>query len=802
MKCLKFWLSIVIMLTAILAFTRPWGTIPPLGKLLSPSHGIWQNTQDALDKENIQLPGLSQPVTVIWDHRRVPHIFAQSKQDAYMAQGYVTARDRLWQMDFLTRATAGELSEIIGTKTLEYDRLQRGLGMTYAAEQALAEISRDPETLQILQAYSDGVNAYIATLKPHQYPIEYKILDYAPKPWTPLRTCLILKTIAWMLTGSAQDLYLSRSLQRFGPQATEELYPSETNDSQPVIPRKDWDFSGPKLDIPDSLYIAKYLGSPMQGMATLGNGSNNWAASGTKTASGYPLLANDPHLEFSAPMIWYETQITTPEHNVYGVAIPGAPAIVIGFNNKIAWGVTNGYMDVVDWYEIEFKDDSWSHYQYNNEWRPTQRRDETILIRGKSPEIAHVYYTHYGPIVVPPPHDRPTKYPIQAAMRWTGHDPSNDMRALLGINYAQNYDEFVQAVCQFNCPSQNFVFASQDGDIAMWHNGKLPIKWKGQGKTVCPGNDPRYEWHGWIPPAQLPHVHNPTCGFVRSANQMAADPSYPYFITGSFERFRNQRIHEVLSQNILFKPEDFQRLQMDTKNLIAVAAVPQFLAWIDPSTLSSDQAAVYHCLKEWDCHNDPDAIAPTIFSMWWRNLERAIWEDELGKDRTYFMYPFWYRTLDLVLQEPQSPWMDNINTPEKETAMDLVRMSFDKTCQFLIHKYGKLGTNWNWAKHKGTQIPHLARIPGLGKEYVACGGGRHIVQACSKEFGASWRMVVSLEPQIKAWGIYPGGQSGNPGSPYYDNLLQDWQQGKLQPLQFLTTPSIPESQILCTWVMK
>lgn len=809
MKYLKFGISLTTMIALVVALNTRFGDIPALGKLLSPSHGVWQNATDTLSQETIQLPGLSQPVTVVWDQRRVPHIFAQSLCDAYMAQGYVTARDRLWQMDFLTRATAGELSEVVGPKTIEYDKIQRGLGMVYAAEKALAEVEKDKEALQVLQAYSNGVNAYIATLKPHQYPIEYKILGYAPKPWTPLRTCLILKTMAWMLTGTGQDLYLSRALQKFGLKAMDDLYPSHTGDTQPVIPGDDWNFSAPVLPSPENLYVPQYLNvSPSS--ATLGNennsnGSNNWAVAGKKTATGYPLLANDPHLEFTFPMIWYETQIITPQQNVYGVTIPGAPAIIIGFNNKIAWGITNGYMDVVDWYELEFQDkpwshyNTWSHYRYNNEWKPTTKRIETILVRGQEPIQYPVFYTHYGPVVIP--NQKPGKYPAMSALRWTGHDPSNEVRAILGINQAQNYQEFVQALTNFTCPCQNFVFASNDGDIAMWHNGKLPIKWKGQGRTICPGNDPQYEWNGWIPWEQLPHTHNPDCGFVRSANQMATNKSYPYFMTGSFERFRSQRIHEILNQGTAFKPEDFQKLQMDSKNLLAGSVLPQLLAWVDPKTLPMEQVAIYTTLQEWNYFHDTEAIAPTIFVEWWKQLERAIWEDELGKDYAYFMYPFWYRTADLIVKEPQSVWMDNITTPEKETAPDLAKITFDRACKSLMQKYGKLGSNWAWTKHKKTSFPHVARIPGLGQSYVESGGGRHIVQACGRDYGASWRMVVSLEPQVKAWGIYPGGQSGNPASPYYDNFLLDWQKGQLHVLNYWKTLNDVNNS-LSVWQMK
>ncbi len=779
--------------------------LPPIGKFLSPFHGCWQNATHTDANLALSLPNLTHSIIIQWDKRRVPHIFSQDDQAAYFAQGYVTAHDRLWQMEFLARAAAGRLSEVVGPKALNYDKTQRGLGMTYAAERSLVAIEKNPISKQMLDAYTQGVNAYVASLTPSQYPIEYKILDYTPEPWTNFKTALLSKYMAWMLTGSTEDLYLSRLLRKYDFTTLLELFPIHTNETATVIPHgTTWDFSAPVLTKPEEIYVPKFPGGEEPGLVPFGNGSNNWAVSGQKTASGYPILANDPHLDLNLPSIWYEVQLVTPTQNVYGVSVPGAPGILVGFNSKISWGVTNSYMDVLDWYELEFKDDTWAEYRYGEGWRATAQRQEVIHIRDQAPLIYTVFYTHYGPVTVNPHSDRRTKFPVQAAMRWTGHEPSNEVLAYYLINHAQNYAEFVEGLRLFESPGQNFVFASQQGDIAIWHNGKFPIKWPGQGMTISNGSDPKYEWQGWIPHEQNPHILNPSQGFVFSANQMATDSSYPYFMTGPFEFYRPKRIQEVLANLQQITPKDMQQLQTDNKSVLAASILPQLLNWLEPGQFKANELAIFECLKKWNFNHDADALAPTVFVEWWKRLEKAIWEDELGKDHAYYMYPFWYRTAHFLINDPQSRWIDDIRTEAQETSADLAKITFTATCQALTQKYGEFGPAWNWGKHKGTQIQHLLEIPGFGHSLVICNGGRHIVNASGKSLGSSWRMIVSLEPQIKAWGIYPGGQSGHPGSPHYEEFLETWRKGELHPLLYCqtTNDAIEQSQLSHIWQMQ
>ncbi|WP_372638827.1 penicillin acylase family protein [Fodinibius sp.] len=768
----------------------PLGPAPPLGPFLNPATGFWANavTDEPGDRTTVLPAGaLSDTVSVYVDEHNIPHIFAANDRDLYFAQGYITARDRLWQMEFQTHAASGRLSEIIGADALEYDRYRRRIGMVYAAEQALEGMLGYPETATAAKAYADGVNAWIDELEAADYPLEYKILDYEPERWSPLKTALLLKSMTYTLAGSNQDLQMSNTRSFFGDAFIRQVLDPDPRLNDPVIPSgTEWSFDPIPVQKPDLIFepsvvdhIPPFRPDPL-------NGSNNWAVSGSKTASGYPVLANDPHLNMTLPSIWYAVQLHSPAQNVMGVSLPGAPSVIVGFNEEVAWGTTNVSADVWDWYEMTFRDSTLSKYRYDGAWRSTQKRVEQIEVRGQQTVVDTVVYTHHGPVVQTSGGEpmRP-HIPKFHAMRWIAYEPSNELRYFLGINKAGNYEDYRRALTHYRSPAQNWVFADST-DIALTAAGLYPLKWEEQGRFISDGSDPRYDWQGWIPFNHIPSVKNPKRGFVSSANQDPTDNAYPYYLDDDFAPYeRGRRINERLSAMADITPRDMQQLQMDTYSYHARTVLPRLLQYLEGHALSGRKREALQKLATWNYENSGDLIAPSLFAYWWEALEAAIWDDEYHAIDAPMERPARDETARMLLADSAARWYDDITTAETETLDDLIGQSFHRAYQQLGREFGQMGERWKWGYVNNTEIGHLAQVPGLGHREVFTGGAAESVNAVRDSHGPSWRMVVELGPRPRAYGIYPGGQSGNPGSPHYDDMIDEWTNGTLYPLWFM-----------------
>ena len=485
MKYVKLILSLILTIGVFYALNTKFGSIPPLGKFLAPNEGVWQNETDETTTGLVNISGLTDDVTIQYDEQLIPHIFAKNNNDLYRAQGYITAKHRLWQMEFQTFAAAGRLSEIIGEGALNYDREQRRKGMTFGAENSLEVLKKDSKSLAQLQAYSDGVNAYISELTPEEYPVEYKLLDYKPEAWSIEKTMDLLMYMTDMLCGRDSDFEYTNVLREFGKDRFDMLYPDFYDFDEPVIPTEtDWSHIDVKqTEAPQSKLPMDVITDVME-KPNPHNGSNNWAVGPSKSYSGNPILASDPHLGLNLPSIWFVMQISTPEHSAMGATLPGTLGVIIGFNKDISWGVTNATRDVKDWYKIEFQDETKSKYKYNNTWKNTTVRVEDIRIRGKETYKDSVYYTHHGPVS----YDHTFKGDSEKAgyaMKWAGHIGHNFVDLFLNLNKAKNYDDYRKAIANHVAPAQNFVFASKEGDIALWVQGKFPNKWEGQGKFLA-----------------------------------------------------------------------------------------------------------------------------------------------------------------------------------------------------------------------------------------------------------------------------------------------------------------------------
>ena len=802
MNRVKALICILIPIILAVLLNTKFGDLPPLLKFLNPFAGFWQNAESNMVSANkkIALRGAKDKIDILFDDRMIPHIFAKNDHDVYYAQGYVTAMHRLWQMDFQTRFAAGRIAEVVGKKAIEVDRYQRRMGMVYGAENSLKGMMEDPKAREMILAYTEGINDYIHSLSSANLPLEYKLLDFKPENWTPIKCALLLKQMSAVLAMGSDEFYMTNILKKFGPAITKDLFPDYPFKESPIIPvGTNWDFKPLPIPPTPAGYTEMLTGNVKTQQKIEGIGSNNWAVSGAKTQSGYPILANDPHLDLTLPSIWYQIQLHAPGLNSYGVSLPGAPGIIIGFNKDIAWGVTNVAADVLDFYQIKFKDNTHKKYWYNNSWKNTTPRFENIKIRGEADKIDTVFYTHQGPVVYfqKPIYSKANNVPIGNALRWIAHDKSNELMTFYYLNRGKNYADYRKALTYYTAPAQNFIFASAANDIAITPNGKFPLKWKEQGKFILDGSDPGNDWQGWIPAAQNPTVKNPPRNFVSSANQSSTDQTYPYYINWEFSPYeRGQRINDRLTAMTKINVDSMRNLQSDTYSITAVDLLPLILPLLNVNQLNASQKEAFNYITKWNKYFEAKEVAASVFDLWLKRLSYDIWDDEFTIADIPMRYPSRDRTIELIRKDPNAKWFDNINTSKRETIADLVNESFEYACDSLERKYGPIGENWNWGQVKGTNVPHLAKIPGFGSKKLLISGAKSTVNAVSETNGPSWRMIVELGKNVKGHGVYPGGQSGNPGSPFYDNMIDTWAEGKLYALFFMQSPDDKSGKII------
>lgn len=799
MRNIRFFISFAITAILIVLLNNSWQLgatrIPPLGKFLDPFHGFWQNIEpkEFRGPTELQIAGLRDKVTVVYDSLLIPHIFASNDEDLYLAQGYIIAIHRLWQMEFITHAAAGRLSEFLGEgpngRILDIDRGQRRLGLGYGATHSMEMMQKNTTMRMIAEKYTEGINQYISTLDYKHLPFEYKLLDYTPEGWSTLKCALLLKSMAQTLNMGDKDLEMTNALKLFGKETLDLLYPDREPAVDPIVDNPGgWKFNPIKFDsvamaLPDELIAIQKLPG-----ADPTTGSNNWAVGGRKTSTGSPILCGDPHLNLSLPSIWYTVQLHAPGINSMGVSLPGAPGIIIGFNDSIAWSVTNAQRDLVDWYKIIYQDAKRDKYKLDGQWVDTKKVVEEIQVRGKNAFYDTVIYTHWGPVAYDESY-RGEHELKNYAFRWISHDESEELLTFFKLNRAKNHADYMDALNHYGSPAQNFVYASVSGDIAMRIQGKYPARRKDEGKFVLDGSKSSNGCQAYIPNDQMVMHKNPERGFVSSANQYPSDSTYPYYVTAtSFEAYRNRRINQVLRESSNIGVEDMIKLQGDNYNLKASECVPVLLSYIDEATLTDTVQNFVATIKAWDFFNTETSEGASYFEAWMTELMPMIW-DEMNNEKIILERPTFFNTIKLLKERPDLSFFDIQSTPEKETAKEVIQ----KSLLLAVRKINKWKTNHRaekvpWAEYKDSYIGHLLRIEPLSIK-VKHGGNGSIVNAHSRTSGPSWRMIVSLEKTgVKSWGVYPGGQSGNPGSFFYDNLIARWVADEQYRLMFIHAP--------------
>ncbi|MEO7174252.1 MAG: penicillin acylase family protein [Saprospiraceae bacterium] len=785
-----FWRKLIVvsvlLLSLLILFSISIRTkeasIPPIGSFLSPFTGFWQQSECPWNFRNDEIVGAAtkEPIEIIFDDRLVPHVFANNNEDVAYAQGYLHAKYRLFQMDIAVRSASGNLSEILGEKTLQFDLETRRKGFGLGAENRLQAWQKSKD-FALVEAYTKGVNAYIECLKPQQYPLEFKLLNYSPEPWTPLKTAYMVMAMSRTLCSKETDIASSNTLAKLGKDTFDLLFPEWNPKQSAIVPSDQSTFVIPKAGktVVDSnavgYYPYKSLQTPDEGI-----GSNNWAVAGSKTASGHPILCNDPHLDLSLPSIWFEAQYTTPEFSTYGVSIPGIPFNLIGFNEYVAWGSTNVSQDVLDWYKIRWTNEEKTAYYFDQKSVPVSYRVETIKVKGSADVVDSVKYTTWGPVV----YSQADNSYKDLAMHWLAlEEPmQNDLSTFFDLNRAKNYTEYEAAVRAYHSPAQNLVFASKSGDIALRVSGQLPLKRKEQGRFIEDGSVSSNRWQGFIPQLANPEIMNPPRGFVASANQHSTTPDYPYYYNGDFDDYRGRILVRSLTQMGGIKVEDMMQLQQNNHSIEAEEALPAMLMNLDRTGIDESWEARLGKLRKWNYSFDADIIEPILFDLWYTKIYDLTW-DELnpGPDSIPLLKPESWRTIALLYEQPNSIFWDIQKTYKKEVASDIVLEAF-RQANNQLDGLLKADKKLSWYKYRKSKINHIARIPAFSIDQIVNGGYKNALNAMKEKSGPSWRMVVELGPETNAYGIYPGGQSGNPGSRFYSNMVSDWEKGKYNKL--------------------
>jgi penicillin amidase len=756
--------------------------LPAAGRFFSPFQGVWHSVIASVNSYTLRGP-TKENVKILFDERDIPHIYAQSTEDALYAQGYLHASNRLFAMDITQRAASGRLSEILGKRTLAYDQKQRERGFEWASIEKAKGWENYPENHELMQAYINGVNAYIHSLHYADWPLEYKILSHRPEVWTVTNSALIFTSMAINLCLNESDVEFTKAREKLSKEDFDRLFGGHNSLDQPVIPsERKWEFTA-----------IKFLGKPDEKIPPVDqdkktddqkkdlNGSNNWAVSGQKTTSGFPILANDPHLGLTLPNIWYEIEIHTPEMSVHGVSLPGLPFVVIGFNERIAWGSTNSGQDVLDWYTITWQDSTRQSYLLDGSYEKAILRPEEIKVRGGKTVTDTIRYTHWGPVSMSGEHKN-------MSMKWIGHQraDANDIAYLQKINKAKNVNEYRDAVAAFQYPAQNKVFASVDGDIALSVAGVIPIRREGLGQFVIDGAKSQDDWQGFIPFDQAPYIINPVRGFVSSANQSPADTLYPYPLLGTryFEDYRGRAINMILDSSSNITVSDMEHLQQNNFDLHASEILPVMLQSLrNNNCLSQDESPIADQLSAWNYQEDKDSLSPIYFDLWYEAFKKLTF-DEL--DSMGVMYPEDWRFTEMV-KKGDDTLFDIISTSKKERLNDIACISFTT----MVRNYNALDNDKkkNWGHYKASEIPHLARFSSFGSGFISTSGGKHIINAMTKSHGPSWRMVVELSNPPKAYVNYPGGQSGNPASSHYMDFVKSFFEGKYYEVSIQKDPS-------------
>jgi penicillin G amidase len=775
--------------------------------------GVWWLVYRPLPQldGNVGVPGLEDQVSVERDKWGVPHIRAHSVEDMAEAQGYVVAQDRLWQMDLLRRVGRGQLSEILGPATLDIDKEFRTLNFSRTAEREAQRL--DPESRKVMDAYTRGVNSFIEQ-HTAKLPLEFTLLKYKPEPWTTSDTLVISAYMYRTLTDTRHvELHRAAVMARVSTELAKDLYSDESAmdhfvvgdpsvDKNPhVISQGDSDDDDDdEMDYDDVLKAkreahdspmtpAKFVGPDVtsalaervrgwlgegEGDVRRMMGSNNWVVSGAHTATGKPLLANDTHLELTIPPIWYEIHLTAPGWNVKGFTLPGAPMVVIGHNDRIAWGFTNNGADVLDLYIETFNPANPDEYKVNGQWRKAEVYDEVIHVKGAPDEHLNVVVTRHGPVVH---REGDTVY----AMRWTALEPGGLVNSYSWLGKAQNWKEFREILSHVWGPGQNVVYADVDGNIGYTLAARVPIRKKGHGTVPVPGDTDEYEWTGYIPFEQMPQSFNPDSGLIVTANARVTGPDYKPYLTDDWEEpYRTARIYDLLHDKRDLRPEDMVKVQIDAYSYPHVFIAEQLLAAAsvappkDPRTIKLIEEA-----KQWNGIADANSTVVSFLNSTMHGTLDLMLEPYLGKDTDLYD---WRRIafLQRILTERPARWLP----AGYKNYDELLSAAADQAVESLQEKTKDPNPeDWAWKRFNYLDMFHPIGREGIFKKLLSLSdepqsGTVFSPRAASRHHGPSERFVANLADWDQSIILITAGQSGQPGSEHYTDQFPYWFSGE------------------------
>ena len=741
----------------------------------------------------IAVQGLIAPVEVLRDAYGVPHVFAQSERDAHFALGFVHAQDRLWQLEMNRRIAAGRLSEVLGPAGLETDRFMRTLGVRRAAQASLEHL--DAETKDILEAYAAGINAFLA-LQP-VLPPEFHLLRARPEPWSAVDSLAWWKMMGWDLGGNWRSELLRMRLSRaLRPERVNEFFPPYPGEASPAIRDLNEVYEGLEREPPRLATqgtnahsrFSEFLGQ--EG----GGASNSWVVSGARSASGRPVLANDPHLGLSAPAVWYLAHLHAPGLNAIGATLPGIPGILLGRNQHVAWGATNAGADVQDLY-IE-KLDTAGNYLTPEGTRSFRTLGETIRVKGAPDEKLTVRISRHGPVISDVARAALELTPRGHAMAlaWTAlAEDDISMQATLRVPRARNRGEFEAALRSLQTPQQAITYADVEGNIALIVAGRVPLRKPEndlKGLAPAPGWDARYDWAGYLPHDALPRAVNPAAGLLVSANHKVTPPGYPHHITLEWQPpYRARRIEELLHAASRHSVRSFAGIQLDPVSPAVRELLPHLLTAIPRSVAAREALKL---LAAWDGSMAGHRPEPLIAIAWWRELAFALYADELGeafRENWTPRAPFVERAL-----RTGSAWCDDVRSQPPERCEELLADALEKALADLRRRFGEDMASWRWGEahrawHRHRPLSRHGLLARFFDVSVASPGDAYSVNVGRSDFSddaapyasrhaASYRAIYDLANPEASLFIQSAGQSGNPLSPHYRAFAEPWARGE------------------------